>query len=479
MTPVHRSRKCVEKATRHDRERANTPLTRPCRSPVDRRGASGTSGAQGRADIFGIGAVRREKSSLACGGRDKSPLRLSPSSMARKRRSGTHEHNIMKTNKHLSITVFFALVFAAACTAQNDSDSESSPDDGHAAPSNHLFASNDALDLTFEASFAKVFKDSNVGPGSNLLLPVTKEYFPMVTKYEDPQQMPMSVAGKFRIRGERTVRLCAFPKIRVKIAKEALPGAPLFQGASELNIGTHCDDKDDIDPYGKILNEKSSYRESFVYRLFHVLGIPGQMSRPLRATYVDPVAGTSITRQSFVFESIDTMAARVNGKALESDTGEFTSEQWARIDRKQAAKVYLFEVLAGNWDYSIYGGNNGGTLYVHNVEIVELPDGRLLPIANDFDISTMVNARISISDPTGGMEFIEPTKEASDADISKSLSSLGDFGVTTDEVREAAASFVEKKDAMLAELSPYPMDNEGKALIKLRIESFFDVITGY
>lgn len=366
---------------------------------------------------------------------------------------------------------FTLSLFAAASCSSPDSASNAKSEGGVAGS---FFSSHEPLSLTLKAEFSKTFQDAHIGPANTSGEEPIKASFPVQIEYTDSRGTLFSVAAQSKIRGERTLTACAFPKIKLKLAKEDIAKAPLFEGAHNLKVGTHCNDRDGIDGFGKIDNDKGNFRESFVYHLFPLLGIDGQKSRPAVITYVESSNGSSLTRQAFLFEDADLLAKRLGGKALESADGNFTADQAKRFDRSQAAVVSLFEAFIGNWDYVIdtqdWQGNQA--LYAKNVEILELADGRIVPIASDFDLSAMVSGYVGESSPLGGMSFQKMTKDLAEANIETSLNRLVDR-FTKEELKQASIPFQGKKDELLKALTAYPMDDEGRSSMAIYIEAFY------
>ena len=72
------------------------------------------------------------------------------------------------------------------------------------------------------------------------------------------------------------------------------------------------------------------------------------------------------------------------------------------LEGKDLALAYLFEYLIGNLDFSFNG--------LHNTELLATTDGRVLPVAYDFDFSGAVNTSYAVPPPDYGVPNVRTRK---------------------------------------------------------------------
>jgi hypothetical protein len=99
------------------------------------------------------------------------------------------------------------------------------------------------------------------------------------------------------------------------------------------------------------------------------------------------------------------------------------------LEGKELALAYLFEYLIGNLDFSFNG--------LHNTELLATTDGRMLPVAYDFDFSGAVNTSYAVPPPDYGVPNVRTRKFLGYCELQ-------------DEYPGALAVLLEKKEAIYA-----------------------------
>jgi hypothetical protein len=201
-----------------------------------------------------------------------------------------------------------------------------------------------------------------------------------------------------RVRGNSSLQECPFPKLKFKISREHRDGTP-FQDAREIKIGTHCAEggRGNI---GRLRDETAAFREALAYETMELLGFVSPRVRRARIEYRDtatpgdpPTTGWQVTRQALILDDIEVVAERRNATAL-SDA-EIAALTDARFDEELVAGLELLHALLGNWDKKLSLDGRG----LWNTDVIRFPDGKLLPIAGDFDLSSWVTEVVRQSAP--------------------------------------------------------------------------------
>ncbi len=189
-----------------------------------------------------------------------------------------------------------------------------------------------------------------------------------------------------RLRGHSRRRVCEFPPIRLDFRRRETAGT-IFEGQDKLKVVTHCRNYD--------RGEQDMLQEYIVYRIFNAITEDSYRVRLLRMEYVDTqgkLDSKARYRYAFVIEPADEVAARIG-----STRGELTGFPVHRHDKSVAARVYVFQYLVGNTDYSFVKADYDD-FCCHNGDLFER-DGKVLYLPYDFDLTGVVNARYAYPDP--------------------------------------------------------------------------------
>jgi hypothetical protein len=129
-------------------------------------------------------------------------------------------------------------------------------------------------------------------------------------------------------------------------------------------------------------------KEYLAYRAYNMLSPWSFRVQWVEITFVD-ANGNHAPRveAGFLIEETDEMAARIGGKELENPIGQPAAAFHPQAEVTQALMQYL--VSNGDWSMPL----------ARNVKVVEMPDGKLIPVGYDFDFSGWVGA--PYASPTG------------------------------------------------------------------------------
>ena len=189
-----------------------------------------------------------------------------------------------------------------------------------------------------------------------------------------------------RLRGKSRSRqsICQFPPLRFRFED----GRGAFAGQEKLKLVTHCRNSDRGD--ADVMEEYAAYR------IFNLLTPVSLRVRPLHVTYTDTdgeLDKRARQRYGFVIESVPELAARTGGEPREL---EGVALSW--LDPDQAARVYVFQYLIGNTDWSFIAGD-GAQYCCHNGRLLEIDD-RIHYVPYDFDLAGLVDTRYAKPDPS-------------------------------------------------------------------------------
>ncbi|MDX2428551.1 MAG: hypothetical protein QNK22_07660 [Xanthomonadales bacterium] len=214
----------------------------------------------------------------------------------------------------------------------------------------------------------------------------------LVENKEDRKEWPFRLRSdgveldlKVRARGNSRMRVCDFPPLRFNFKVAETAGTP-FEGQDKLKLVTRC--KKGSRSEGDVLEEYASYRifslwsdVSFRVQLVHMTNIDtdGGLNKSFRSNY------------GFLVEPLEQMVSRVNGSLA-----EIPAVSLGRLDKKQAALVYVFQYLIANTDWSFVTAEND-EFCCHNIELIKI-GSKLFPVPYDFDLSGIVNARYARPD---------------------------------------------------------------------------------
>jgi hypothetical protein len=227
-----------------------------------------------------------------------------------------------------------------------------------------------------------------------------------------PAQMPLKV----RTRGIWRLRNCTFPPVRLNFGDKATKNT-VFDDLENPKLVSYCKD---TDPY-----EQYILQEYQLYRIYQLLTPVSHRVRLVKLAYVDSASQKKeAERYAIIVEDPNQLASR-NLSRIVKMKGAGPSD----LEQKELALAYLFEYLIGNLDFSFNG--------LHNTELLATLDGRILPVAYDFDFAGAVNTSYAVPPPDYGVPNVRTRKFMAYCEL-------------RDEFPAALAVLQEKKDAIYA-----------------------------
>ena len=188
-----------------------------------------------------------------------------------------------------------------------------------------------------------------------------------------------------RLRGHSRLDACKFPPLRINFKKSQTKES-IFAGQDKLKLVTHCS------------NHKSSQanllQEYLAYKIFNQLSDVSYRVRLLRISYIDTNRGDKAIPQvhyAFLIESTDELVKRTATKPV-----KVKGVKLSTLNNEHMAKVYVFQYLIGNTDWSLATALKETTC-CHNGKLLDTEDKRVY-VPYDFDLSGLVNTRYAYPD---------------------------------------------------------------------------------
>ena len=292
-----------------------------------------------------------------------------------------------------------------------------------------LFTAETPLAITFRTNIRQLRRDKGETPpwrGATLT-------------YQDSANKSVEVPLRVRTRGIWRLKHCEFPPIRLNFAGKATKNT-VFEGLDKPKLVNYCRDTDQYEQY--------MLQEAQLYRIYQLLTPLSHRIRVAKLSYVDSASGKrEAERYALIVEDPDQLADRHLSKLVKVK-GAGPND----IEQKELALAYMFLYFIGNLDFSFNG--------LHNTELLGTMDGRILPVAYDFDYAGAVNATYAVPPPNYGVASVRTRKFMAYCELAA-------------EFPAAVARLVEKKDAIYA----LYRDDVGKLLeprIARETLSYFD-----
>jgi hypothetical protein len=234
-----------------------------------------------------------------------------------------------------------------------------------------LFASETPITFTLKMDVKTVKNDNSDDPQNSDAS--------LILKNADGTSKQYSLKVKARGHARRVYDFCTFPPIKINFKKSELGGS-VFDGQDKLKLVSYCRDIDDY--------EDLVLKEYLVYKIFNIITPNSLKVRLVHVTYEDiNEAGKPVTRYGFLIEDDDHMAARIGGKPTDVILANHD-----RCERTSLDIFTIFQYMIGNTDWWMARPTT------HNVLLVALPNGNIIPIPYDFDYSGLVDASYAVPD---------------------------------------------------------------------------------
>ena len=224
-----------------------------------------------------------------------------------------------------------------------------------------LFSAHEPLIFELKADFGAL-KASKKGQGRQWLRGE------IIVAGENPVPVRVAIRGKFRAEQIR----CRVPMLWLRFDAEDTADSVL-SGQGDIPLTTQCT--------GSARSENYVLHEYLAYRIYEQLSPHSLNSRLAMVTYTNARDSKKIfDGPAFFVEHFDRFSSRIGARIPEIK----------RFDPRTVppgimATHDLFQFLIANTDWS--------AVYQHNVLLVELGTGNIVPVPFDFDWSGLVNAR--------------------------------------------------------------------------------------
>mgnify|MGYP007046926435 CR=1 FL=1 len=336
-----------------------------------------------------------------------------------------------------------------------------------AMESGSVFSGGSVLELALRGPFQEYFDLAFAGIPDGIFPPVrSKPYFDGIL-----QMANLELPVQIRVRGNSSLQECSFPKLKFKVARKDREGTP-FADAREVKVGTHCAEGGQGN-IGRLRHETAAFREAAAYDTMTLIGFIGPRVRKARIHYQDStgVAGSGdtgweITRMALLLDGVEVVAERLNGRALEDE--EVAALKNAGFDEQLVADLQLFNTLIGNWDYALSLDGQG----LWNTEVIELSDGKLVPVAGDFDLASWVTGKVLVTGPRDYLPELDDLVRQTRFRLSEIRLAVGDsrFGL-------AAARFLTHREAIELLIASAEIDPEGRENAMRHVDVFFEALS--
>jgi hypothetical protein len=277
------------------------------------------------------------------------------------------------TTDRLALLSTAALTLLCSCgTAGSQGGGSSTPEplpvaemeaflSGSPQTASELFAP-DPIELVLAADFDRLSDDRSQDV----------EDRPAQILIKGPDGKPVEIPSQVQTRGNFRLqrRTCNDPPLRLNLP-ETRPEGTILDGQDKLKLVTHCRDSDRY--------EQNLLEEYLAYRIYNQLTDLSFRVQLAEITYLDTSGENDpIKRMGFLIENEDSMAVRLGGRMIETQTANPDD-----FVREQLGLMNLFEFMVGNVDW--------GTGTGHNVKFLHKDLG-YYPIPYDFDWSGFVDA---------------------------------------------------------------------------------------
>lgn len=304
-----------------------------------------------------------------------------------------------------------------------------------------LFESGTTLAVTVEAPWQELVRRKD-----------EERRHPAALAYTDAAGHAHRIAATVEPRGLTRLRICRFPPLRIRFARDAADGSD-FEGQRSLKMVTHCRNGAGYEQY--YVGELLAYR---IYNLFteHSFRV-----RPLSVTYRDSANGREDgPRFAFLVEDLGEVGKRTGRKR--SPAAEFAPGDF---DPLALTRFMMFQYLIGNTDFEVLSGPQDDEC-CHNVRVTALRDGDgpLLALPYDFDSSGMVDA-----------SYAAPHERLPIRSVTQRL--YRGFCRHGDALQAVRAEFLGKRDAVLALVDGEPrLSPERRRDTRRYFEEFFAIL---
>jgi len=251
---------------------------------------------------------------------------------------------------------------------------------------------------------------------------------------------------RIKPRGDVRLKICNQPPLRVNV-KKTKNVFQLLDGLDKLKLVVPCK--------GTNVYQNYIYSEYLAYKLYNVITDNSFRVRMIRVNYHDTGGRLKEnTAYTFIIESLKSLAKRQESIPLESQKISGKS-----IDQENAARLYLFQYMIGNTDWSVTG--------LHNIKLIKTMDvlrPNPLAVPYDFDYSGLVNASYAI--PGTHVDIKEVTER----------NYMG-YCLSEEILNETFDLFIQKESEVMATVRNFDlMSDSSKKKTLDYLQGFYDII---
>jgi hypothetical protein len=272
----------------------------------------------------------------------------------------------------------------------------------------------------------------------------------LVLERADADTVAFDVGLEPRGKSRRQRDVCVFPPLWVDFKRKAVRDT-VFANQNRLKLVTHCGLSSRY--------EQHLLREYLAYRILNLITDRSFRVRLLQVDYQETGSDESGSRKpGFFIEHQRRLAERL-GLTYEKLPG---IEREA-LDPEHASLIELFQYLIGNVDFSLVVGPEGESC-CHNAKLFRDPQGAMLAVPYDFDMSGFV-------DPPYGFPNRELRQRSLRQRIYRGYCRAGDAH------ERAVARFREKRQEILALLTDQAeLESRTRRKLVDYVEDFYDVL---
>lgn len=330
-----------------------------------------------------------------------------------------------------------------------------------------IFASRSVAALTLTGPFQAHFDLAFAGTPDGIFPPKREKPYFDGRLQMGGLELPISL----RVRGNSSLQECPFPKLKFKISKERRPGTPFFD-AREIKIGTHCAEGG-RGTIGRLRDQTATFREAMAYEMMELMGFIAPRARRARIQYRDTTISTNenatvgwiISREALIHDDIEVVAERLGGRALDDE--EVAALTNASFDEQLVTDLLLFHALLGNWDYQLSANGQG----LWNTDVIALSDGKLVPVAGDFDLASWVTGMVRLSAPRDYHPELGEVERQARYDVEQVLKRVG-----WTRFFEGRNRFLSQRVVVESLIAGSLLDEDGRANMLRHIAAFFDAL---
>ncbi len=269
-----------------------------------------------------------------------------------------------------SVLLFFITVNAAISQDSTAINTDKSP----------LFGSENPIEFILKLDIKAVKNDDSDDPQYSDAA--------LVLKNPDNSTKDFSLKVKARGHARRVYDFCTFPPIKINFKKSELEGT-IFEGQDKLKLVSYCRDIDDY--------EYLVMKEYLIYKIFNIMTPNSFKVRLAHVTYQDiNDTGKPVTRHGFLIEDDEQMATRIGGQPT-----DVVLANHDRCERNSLDLFTIFEYMIGNTDWWMARPTT------HNVLLVAMSNGNIIPVPYDFDYSGLVGASYAVPDEKLGIKDVK------------------------------------------------------------------------